>query len=915
MTLRPVTISRAALACALAFGGGIAHAAEAAPAADDAGTIVVTGFANTIKSAANLKRRASAQIDSILATDIAAFPDTNLAESIQRVPGVAITRDAGGEGRQVSLRGFTPDYTLVRLNGMPTLSTSGSIDSRGGQSNSRSFDFNIFASELFNRIDVRKSAEASIEEGGIGGTVDLFTARALDFAKPRLAASAQGIYNEFSKKTKPRLAGLASWRNEEGTLGALVSVAYSEREVVEKGFSTVRWAPALTTPVAKFASSIDPALVTRLRENGSNADALYYPRYLRYDAYDWKQSRLGVTGALQYHPSKDLQFDLDLLYGRLKDVRDEYHLDSNTLSTSAGINNITVNSLTATGNNVTGASFSNAWVRSDTGRFNSNNAIYQGSLGAKARLTDRLTMDALAGYNFAKFTVTQQEFYYTHGDKNNTSGGTNVSYDFSQNANIPVMGYGIDVTNPASFGFFDMRLLNWNIVHDNATAKLNFHYDINPALKLHVGGFANRQMIHYTSTQQIDVTTGVANSDPATALTSLPFNFASGMGVAGLPTSWAVANLSKDISAMNAGGYAMPIDTSSTFRVIETVAGGYAQLDFSTPFLGATLRGNGGVRVVNTHVSSQGYVSGLWTAEGNSYLDILPSLNAVLDIDKNWVVRLNADRNISRPTLGNLSISGGSVNQQLATISKGNPNLKPFRADSLSVSAEYYFKPRTMVAVAPFFKYLEDTIISGFDYKSFAQTGLPASLLNTAATTNTMDTVFTIATSINGGHATAKGVELSGSAAFDFLPGLLANTGLLANYTFADGTQGYTNSAVSPTRSFNATLVGLTKHSANVTLYYTANKLDARLSYAFHGKYLTGVNLNGNDIIGMDAAAHVDASLRYNITKNAALTFDALNLTNSGDSLYVGNVADGSHRVYSYLKSGRSFMFGARITL
>jgi TonB-dependent receptor len=172
-------------------------AAQTTP--DDGGTIVVTGLAQSINATQNLKRRASVEMDSILADDIASFPETNLAEAIQRVPGVAITRDAGGEGKQVSLRGFTPDYTLVRLNGMPTLSTTTSIDSRGGTSNSRSFDFNIFAAELFNRIDVRKSGEASVEEGGIGGTIDLFTARALDYKAPRLALSAQGFYNSYSK--------------------------------------------------------------------------------------------------------------------------------------------------------------------------------------------------------------------------------------------------------------------------------------------------------------------------------------------------------------------------------------------------------------------------------------------------------------------------------------------------------------------------------------------------------------------------------------------------------------------------------------------------------------------------------------------------------------------------------------------
>ncbi len=208
-----------------------------APAGDDSGLeeVVVTGFRGSVNAAQDEKRAASGVVDVIKAEDIADFPDNNLAESIQRVPGVAISRD-GGEGRALSVRGLGPDFTRVRINGMEAVATTGGADANGGVNRGRGFDFNVFASELFNSITVRKTASADVEEGSFGATVDLQTARPLDFTDQLvIAGSAQGGYNDLSEKTDPRLAGLLSWQNAESTFGALVSVAWSQRDVLEEG--------------------------------------------------------------------------------------------------------------------------------------------------------------------------------------------------------------------------------------------------------------------------------------------------------------------------------------------------------------------------------------------------------------------------------------------------------------------------------------------------------------------------------------------------------------------------------------------------------------------------------------------------------------------------------------------------------
>ncbi|AQR75993.1 TonB-dependent receptor [Sphingomonas sp. LM7] len=217
-----------------AVAQGAEPAEEAQPAAvqDEGdgvqeGEIVVTGYRAALRSAIREKRDAAVQIDAINAEDIADFPDTNLAESLQRLPGVSIDRD-NGEGRTITVRGLGGDFNRTRLNGLEALSTAGANDAGTSPNRSRAFDYNTFASELFSSLKVQKTPSAETDEGSLGATIDLQTGRPFDYAGPTLAVSAEGSYQQNSKKWNPRFAGLASTRFFDGTMGLLVSGAYSK---------------------------------------------------------------------------------------------------------------------------------------------------------------------------------------------------------------------------------------------------------------------------------------------------------------------------------------------------------------------------------------------------------------------------------------------------------------------------------------------------------------------------------------------------------------------------------------------------------------------------------------------------------------------------------------------------------------
>ena len=283
---------------------------SAQPSKDDALTeIVVTGYRSSLQQAIDLKKNFDIEEDSILAEDIGKFPDQNLAESLQRIPGVAVTREEG-EGREITVRGLGPQYTRVRINGMEALTTTGGPDNEGGVNRTRDFDFNIFSSDLFNSITVRKTAEASVDEGSIGATVDLHTAHPLDYGKFVLITQAKGNYNDLSGTVGPQFSGLISDTFADGTLGALASVSFAKRSYLDTGASTVRWDEAQvlktgTTPLGAspygFASVLGTpctGTAATLPAVCQQADGALHPRFPRYDYFQDTESRQGDSVSL-----------------------------------------------------------------------------------------------------------------------------------------------------------------------------------------------------------------------------------------------------------------------------------------------------------------------------------------------------------------------------------------------------------------------------------------------------------------------------------------------------------------------------------------------------------------------------------------------------------------------------------------
>lgn len=878
-----------------------ALAQEAEPGASGpAETITVTGYRAGLQAAAAVKREETGVVDAIVADDIAAFPDLNLAEAIQRLPGVAIDRDAG-EGRQITVRGLSPDFSRVRINGMEALAVTGGTDSSGGGNRSRSFDFNTFASELFQSVIIRKTQSASVDEGSLGATVDLRTARPFDYNGFTFAAGAQLGYNDLSEEFNPRVTGLIADQNANGTFGWLFSVAYSDRAQLEEGHSTVRWQNANSFGGCTACST--PAELAAV----NNA---FHPRIPRYGRLVHEQERIGLTGSLQFRPTAVTEISVDALYSRFDATRNEQFLENFSFSrggsaTPALIGKpaqiVTDYAIDANNNLVYGV-FDNNDIYAEHRYDELTTEFTQFTLSATHEFTDRFRVDGLVGRAESSFSnPVQSTILFTNFDS------PGFSYDYRQNSRTPVINWGFDVNDPANFLLTETRDRPNYVDNTYSTAQFNAEFDLNPTITLRGG--LNWKSYEFDSWEaRRDQLLPAAQWMPVTAaMATSVTGFGNGLGMpAGNVTSWAIPDV--QAVADMVGLYNRPLNpfAGNIRNVEEENVGGYGQLAFSTEIGGMPVRGDAGVRIVRTETSATGIISGVEVTVDNEYTDTLPSFNVAIEPTSNMVLRFGVARVMSRPSLGALT-PGGNVSGTAYTVSYGNPLLDPFRANNYDFSAEWYFEDESMFAVALFYKDIESFVARATETIPFSATGLPASAVASGTPlagdlAGGVDPLVDVTRNVNGEGGSLNGLEVQWVRPFNFLPAPFDRFGAVMNYTWVDSEVNYGAAGSNQ-------LTGLSRNSYNATLYYEDERLSARISFNGRDPYLTQFpGRNGNDEEGKNRTFNVDAAVRYNLTDQITLTFDGINLTDEFNDQY----ADSSNRVSVYHHTGREYLFGIR---
>ncbi|KLD78568.1 TonB-dependent receptor [Xanthomonas hyacinthi] len=870
-------------------------------------TVNVTGYRASVEKALDLKRGETGMVDAIVAEDIADFPDLNLAESLQRIPGVVITRDAG-EGRNISVRGLGPDFTRVRVNGMEALTTVGGSDQSGGSNRSRGFDFNVFASDLFTQLVVRKTASADVEEGSLGATVDLKTARPFDYDGFTLAVNGQAGYNDMAQKADPRVAGLIANTWADGTFGALLSVAYSERQILEEGSNSGRWAGG---PSNGNFSAASPFAAAR------SAD-VFHPRFPRYTLMEHEQKRTGVTGSLQWKPSKNTEFSLDGLYSKIDAKRTEQYIEAISFSRGAsqgGKPQTIVKDGYIDPN--TGAllygEFDDVDIRSEQ-RYDEWNTVFkQLTLNGEHKFSDVFKIDGQIGTSSSKHENPIQTTIIM--DKANVDG---YSYDYRGNSRSPVFDYGVDPTDGSGWTLSEIRLRPQSVENTFDTGSLNFAWTLGPGFSLRGGVLAK----DYTfKTRELRRASEVSVPTFAGGTRIVPVNMtelASLGGVSGHPGSWVVPDLGAVADALDiysgTGSFALAERAVNTRSVEEKDRGAWLMGQFGFDIGPVPVNGNLGVRYVKTKQESTGYATVgtgvVQTTVNREYNDTLPSLNLVAEISPDFLVRFGAAKVMSRPGLGSLTpgvtvaVAGGA-----RTVSGGNPDLEPIRAKTADLGFEWYFQEGAMLGAALFYKDIESFVQTTRVVQPYSASGLPASLLDGTGVSVDDDFVFSVPLNTPGGDL--KGVELNYTQPFAFLPGKWSNLGVQLNYTYVDSKIQYLTSTGA--NSLETDLTGLSKNAYNGTLFYQGEQLSARVSYTHRDDYLTQVPAteSGFDVHGMTAVNTVDASISWKIDEHLELSLEGINLTNEASDEWVGST---SQLPLQYSETGRQYLLGLRYT-
>ena len=889
----------------------LAMAVSAMPAAtfaQELEEVLVTGsYAQSLKNALNVKRESTGIVDSVFAEDVGKFPDQNLAESLGRIPGVAIEQD-DGEGRSITVRGLGDAYTMVTVNGMPSQSLAAGS---GGVRTSRAFDFNVFASELFSRLDVYKSTSGELEDGSLGATVGLRTARPFDYDEFAAAANVEAGYYDGSGAVKPRLSGLVSVSND--TMGFLASVAYSQKEAPLTGAESGRW----------NAQSGSNRLICPADVCGDDATLVrssWHPRIARYADKTNDQDRLGVTSSFQWQIADETLLSIDGLYSKIDVTRDEPFMQAISLARNdaTGMRQMSVVDYVVDSNmTLVSAEVTDADFRSEAFRADWSSEFNQLSLDLQHEFSDKFRMNVLAGMTESKLDNREVTVIYEHFSSNDSrdyvtyaDSSDSFSWDYS-NMKSPVLSYSFDTTNPANWEFSEYRDRIYDATSDTDMARIDFAYDLADGYTAKFG--ATQKSYGYQITEsradrtfaQADVINGGAKDGDACGITAAVDANDGYLQTAG-GRSFFYPDFNRRTEFQDSGCWGYVAQPGNTRDVEEEVFGYFAQIDIDTELFGNRLRGNIGVREAETDLRAEGItiIDSVATpvVVKHSYSDTLPSLTLAYNLTEDLVLRGAAAKVLARPELTDLN-PGGSITTfgNDPKVSYGNPYIEPFRANSFDLGLEWYYSDDALAGITLFQKDVESfpTSDNQFDIP-WPQLGLPNSLLGGQVDT-LKDALFDVSYRVNGGGGNIQGAEFAWQQQLSFLPGpdWMRGFGFQANYTFLDEAE----------LDSGREMVNVSKDSYNFTLYWEGEKFQARITNSYRGEYYSNINSDNpwqNRVV--DDSNYVGVSASYDVTEQLKITFKGVNITDESKHEYE---TEGVARLVLDHSAGASYFVGA----
>lgn len=845
--------------------------------------VEVTGIRRGIEDAIETKQSSTSIVEAISAEDIGKLPDTSIADSIARLPGLTAQR-FGGRPQEINIRGFAGDFSTTLLNGTEQVSLG----------NNRGVEFDQYPSELVNQVVVYKTPDASLVGQGLSGTVDLQTVRPLSFADRAVAANLRGDVNEIDNGGKQH--------------GGRYSLSYIDQ------FADRTFGLALG-----YAHLDNPQQQHQFEAWGYDGATGFLSGGKLYDIQD-DNARDGFVATLEFKPNDDFHSVLDLFYSKFEKDQTKRGMEfplSGQVGTlddfTVGFDPILRNDLNSQHDKL----FAIGWKNEL--RLNDNWTVKTDVSSSSGTRDERMleTYGGLANGLTDTAHITLNDGFF--------------DFDFSQDYADPAI---LRLTDAGGWGQ-DGYLKDFEVKDELTSLRMDFERTFGSGMfsSLEFGANLTERTKRRASTENFlclqACRDGAALPMPAELATTSSFGFATVPGIYGYDALAAYNSLYNRI-ANNHGDIA-----TKNWEVKEEVRTAYIQANLNTDLGPIPVKGNFGIQAVNVDQMSRGYetfpanVVGVAIDGKTSYTDYLPSLNLAFELPADQRIRLGAARQVARPRMdqmranNNVDVNRGLANNPITgepnpddpnnpgqktpwwTRNGGNPELKPWLANAYDLSYEKYFAGnRGYVSAAYFFKDLRtyiydetglfdinDTVLAPADYP-FNPPSNP---------------VGTYTRPVNGKGGTLKGYELAVSVPLDILWQPLEGFGAVANYSD-------TTSSIQPLGPDHPgePLPGLSKYISNITLYYERYGFSARASQRQRSKFRGEVQGYGGDRTKVDFNGEkvIDFQMGYTFQSGPLQDLSILLQVNNINNEPFSSSFSGDESPKQYFEYGRTYLLG-----
>ncbi|MFS2019027.1 TonB-dependent receptor [Massilia sp. CT11-108] len=797
--------------------------------------VVVSGIRASVRSALSVKENSNSMVEVVASEDIGKLPDTTIAESLARLPGLAAGLDRGNAS-QIVARGMGERFIGATLNGRELASSEPN----------RAVRFEQFPSESLSGAIVYKTQNADLVEGGVATTIDLQTVQPLKYNGRQASLKADTLYYPLAKDVdaqtvRPRLGGIWIDQFANKTIGAAVAFSYQKQPSIEErknhwGFNEDHSADLNGDgKVDKTPWGFEDEL-----KSGTN-------------------ERSSVLGKLEWKASPDALITADLYFARNKIREPSVQHWTGDVGNWDGWQTGNYSNVDIRNGYVTGATVKDVSLTTHSTRWIQNMDNFAGGLNGKFNVGDWKVEADVATSRASRASQWADV-------RNTTANNGTLSWAFTGNEQQSY-SYSQDTGNLATFGAPQLVIDNDGHVHDRLdSAQLSgaLPLDLGPVSRIKIGArFADREKSYRQTTWNVSPNNAAI---PASAYTTI--------NVPGYFPALMLNDFEGTVSstfgpgALDAGGRTPTAnDLLAGWRVKERTSALYAQADLDGEMFGLKYRGNAGVRVLHTSQTGEGMESVNGAAPtavsgGASYTKALPSMNLIfgLDEEQKHQVRFSLARAMSRAPMDEMrasrqiSMDTTPGSQQPLTGSAGNPGLLPMMANQADLAYQWYFDKGSLFSAALFYKQIGSYI------------GI------TTDTTTIGNRQAVITRSINGEGGYVRGLELVYQHAFTRLPAPFDGLGVAANWSYNESDiHEYTN---------DYPMEGLMRNNGGVTLWYEKNGFEARLSANYHSPFVRMPRWTAGYMAENGEETYVTANFSYYLTPQLQLRVGLDNITN-----------------------------------